>query len=847
MKNWAYWRVKLFGPAHSLGRRITIYTITFSSAIMLVISVAQLGFEYRDLRSSLDKELDGIEVFVPNLSGSVWSFDQKQIQLALDGLKRLPNIQYVRVMTTEGGKEWISGRLQPSNTLSRNFDLGLIIKGKNTVIGQLTVVASLDEINQHIFDRALTILLSSGLKSFLVALFSLFLFRHLIARRLEKMTGNLHALTPLVFPAAAETEMPAQNSPERSDELDVVEWALSRTANDLKRASVELEQHRDHLEALVEESTHELRMQNEELRQTRDALDASRARYVDLYDLAPVGYCSENEAGLITQANLALATLLGVPRSALAWKQLFSDFVLPEDQSKWYKLRIQSRASDASQTCELRLRHVSLDDGVDEAGGAGASVWVQLAVTLVRDDTGEQLRHIAVSDISGRKRLEAAREDALSLLKGTTDRVPGVVYQYKLRPDGSSCFPFASQAVREIYRVTPEDVREDASPVFSILHPDDYAAVGASIQQSARDMTPWAHEYRVKFDDGTVRWLRGDALPHRESDGCVLWHGFITDITEQKQAQSKLLLAASVFSHAREGITITDIEGTIVDVNQAFTRITGYLRDEVIGQNPRILSSGRNDKAFYEALWRDLTEQGHWSGEMWNRRKNDEVYAELITISAVRDGQGRTQHYVALFSDITAIKAHQSQLEHIAHFDALADRLQLAMAQAQRREQQLTVVYLDLDGFKAINDRHGHEAGDQVLINLAMRMKQALREGDTLARLGGDEFVALLIDLEDMAASVPMLTRLLSAAAQPVQWNDLSLQVSASMGVTFFPQAHDIDADQLLRQADQAMYQAKLTGKNCYRIFDAAHDRELRGHHESLERIRVALENHEFV
>jgi PAS domain S-box-containing protein len=488
----------------------------------------------------------------------------------------LPNIEYVRVTTVEGGKEWVSGRLPPSNTLSRNFDLSLVVKGKNTVIGHLAVVAGLDEINQQIIDRAVIIVLSNGLKSFLVALFSLFLFRHLIARRLEKMAENLRSLTPSVFPVSAQTEMPAQSTPERSDELDVVEWALSRTANDLKRASVELEQHRDHLEALVTERTQELELQNEELRQTRDALDASRARYVDLYDLAPVGYCSENEAGLITQANLALATLLGVPHSALAWKQLFSNFVFPEDQSKWYKLRIQSMASDASQTCELRLRHVSLDDGVDEAGGAGASVWVQLAVTVVRDDTGAQLRHIAVTDISEHKRLEAAREDALSLLKGTTDRVPGVVYQYKLRPDGSSCFPFASEAVREIYRVTPEEVREDASPVFSILHPDDYAAIVASIQQSARDMTPWAHEYRVKFDDGTVRWLRGDALPKRESDGCVLWNGFITDITEQKQAQSKLLLAARVFSHAREGISITDIEGTIVDVNQAFTRITGF-------------------------------------------------------------------------------------------------------------------------------------------------------------------------------------------------------------------------------------------------------------------------------
>jgi diguanylate cyclase (GGDEF)-like protein len=169
------------------------------------------------------------------------------------------------------------------------------------------------------------------------------------------------------------------------------------------------------------------------------------------------------------------------------------------------------------------------------------------------------------------------------------------------------------------------------------------------------------------------------------------------------------------------------------------------------------------------------------------------------------------------------------------------------MAQAQRRGQQLAVVYLDLDGFKAINDKHGHEVGDQVLITLAQRMKQALREGDSLARLGGDEFVIVLIDLDDLTASRPMLIRLLEACAQPVDVEDLSLLVSASLGVTAYPQSQEIDADQLLRQADQAMYQAKLAGKNRYHVFDAALDSSIRGHHESVERIRLALEMHEFV
>jgi diguanylate cyclase (GGDEF)-like protein/PAS domain S-box-containing protein len=206
--------------------------------------------------------------------------------------------------------------------------------------------------------------------------------------------------------------------------------------------------------------------------------------------------------------------------------------------------------------------------------------------------------------------------------------------------------------------------------------------------------------------------------------------------------------------------------------------------------------------------------------------------------------------------DITAIKEHQSHLEHIAHFDdltklpnrlLLADRLNQAMAQAERRNQQVAVAYLDLDGFKATNDRYGHDVGDQLLIQLATTMKDTLREGDTLARLGGDEFVAVLVDLEGIEGCKPLLKRLLEAAVAPVDLGGLVLQVSASIGVSFYPQAHAIEADQLLRQADQAMYQAKLAGRNRYHFFDAVHDSSLRFHHESLERISLAMTNGEFV
>ena len=332
--------------------------------------------------------------------------------------------------------------------------------------------------------------------------------------------------------------------------------------------------------------------------------------------------------------------------------------------------------------------------------------------------------------------------------------------------------------------------------------------------------------------------------------------GYSRDISESKEAHDKLQLAASVFTHAREGIVITTADGTIIDVNDTFLRVTGYSRDELVGQNPRLLKSGRHESGFYAAFWRELTEKGHWYGEIWNRRKNGEIYPEMLTISAVTDERGVIKHFVALCSDITSIKEHEKQLEHIAHYDMLttlpnrvllADRLHQAMLQEPRRGQLLAVVYLDLDGFKAVNDQLGHDAGDQLLVVLADSMKHTLRDSDTLARLGGDEFVAVLHDLKNADDCLPMLERLLETAASPVNLGGRTLRVSASLGVTYYPQAEDADADQLLRQADQAMYQAKLAGKNRYHIFDAELDRSVRGHHESIEHIRRALSAREFV
>ena len=366
-----------------------------------------------------------------------------------------------------------------------------------------------------------------------------------------------------------------------------------------------------------------------------------------------------------------------------------------------------------------------------------------------------------------------------------------------------------------------------------------------------------SEEDRFDRADGGTQWLRWELVPWRTGDGSV--GGiiiFVDDITKQKETENRMRLAASVFTGAREGITITDPHGSILEVNDAFTRITGYSREEAIGQNPRILKSGLQGNDFYENMWSTLARDGHWSGEMWNRTKAGDIYAEMLSINAIRDGDGKTTQYVALFSDISEIKEKQQQLDHIAHYDALtglpnrplfADRLRQAMAHAHRNKQVLAVAYFDLDGFKEINDRHGHPVGDALLTAMAFRMKRVMREGDTLARLGGDEFAAVMLDLDNAKAVAPALNRLLGAASEEAQIGEVFLQVSASAGVTFYPQEEEVDADVLLRQSGQAMYQAKLAGRNRYHFFDASEDLLTRSHNEDIEHIRKALDARQFL
>ena len=329
----------------------------------------------------------------------------------------------------------------------------------------------------------------------------------------------------------------------------------------------------------------------------------------------------------------------------------------------------------------------------------------------------------------------------------------------------------------------------------------------------------------------------------------------VQDVTERKEMEEKLTTAASVFEHAREGIIITDAAGLIIDVNHTFEAITGFTRDEILNKKPDFLMPKNNISKTHAEITSALTNKGYWYGENWSKRKNQQSYPQLLTISTVYAEDAQVKNYVALFSDITLLKKHQTQLEHIAHYDVLtklpnrtllADRLKQAIIQSKRHDQSVAVVFIDLDGFKEINDVNGHAMGDELLVALSLRMKATLRDGDTLSRFGGDEFVVVLVDLEKESDFEPILERLLKATSKTVIVGDTVLKVSASIGVTLYPR-DKADEGQLIRHADQAMYIAKQRGKNCYHVFDTVSDDAINTKRENIQEISYALKNREFV
>jgi len=539
--------------------------------------------------------------------------------------------------------------------------------------------------------------------------------------------------------------------------------------------------------------------------------------YVDqVFDSAPDPILIVTKDGLISRANAAAEELLGYSRDELA--RLGVDVLIPEGLRQEHG-HAQAAAFQRGKTLDIKKRGdlVTLNKA-----GQSIPVEINISFTELRGDTQAI---VSMRDVSKRRIAELEIRKSQARYRAILDSA----FQFiiLLKSDGSvldannSSLSFAGlnklAVIGRPYWKTPWWAHD----------PEQQKIVQQAVQRALTGEVVRFQAIQLSAD-GEQRNIDYSFSPVRDGEGKIAWivpEG--RDITELHQAEERLRLTEKVFDDTAEAIFVTDSQKRIVDMNQAFSLITGYSRDELLGQTPSLLSSGQHDQSFYKGLWSALNSQDHWQSEIWDKRKNGEIFPARVSISAVKDDAGETTHYVAVMSDITVVKENEAKLEQLAHYDQLTglanrtlfyDRLREELARAKRHNKHLAIMYIDLDGFKAVNDSLGHQAGDAVLIEASGYLNQCRREYDVAARLGGDEFALLLTDLNDSDIVNSLAARVVNKLHIQINGIDELLHVTGSVGVAIFPE-HGEDEVSLVRNADEAMYRAKQQGKHAYQLY----------------------------
>jgi diguanylate cyclase (GGDEF)-like protein/PAS domain S-box-containing protein len=417
-----------------------------------------------------------------------------------------------------------------------------------------------------------------------------------------------------------------------------------------------------------------------------------------------------------------------------------------------------------------------------------------------------------------------------------------------------------SDEVFRLFEIDPRQFSANYEAFLNAVHPDDREAVYRAYNESLAQRTPYEITHRLLMRDGRIKWVCERCRTDYDASGKPLYsQGTVQDVTEQKQAEYQLRIAATVFE-SQEGMVVTDAFHKILKVNKAFTEMTGYSAKEVLGRHPRFLRSNRHGLDFYTSMRKTIHRMGMWKGEVWNRRKNGEVYPDYLTITAVKDPNGRVTHFVCTHLDITLHKAAAEEIERLAFYDPLTrlpnrrllqNQLKTALAISHRHGRKGALLFIDLDHFKNLNDSLGHAMGDLLLQQVAERLMACVREGDTVARLGGDEFVVMIQNLSETPFEAAKQAEIIGHKIQaslnkPFQLGLHAYICTSSIGVTLFNGQHDRDVDELLKQADIAMYQAKTSGRNALRFFNPRMQDAINARFSLEDDLRKALDYRQF-
>ncbi len=412
---------------------------------------------------------------------------------------------------------------------------------------------------------------------------------------------------------------------------------------------------------------------------------------------------------------------------------------------------------------------------------------------------------------------------------------------------------YISPAYEKVWGREVKAIYANPTEWLDAVYPADLERVSQAFQKMP--VSGFDEEYRIVRPDGAMRWIHDRGFPVKnKNEEIYRWAGVAEDITEHRLAEERLLLSASVFESSVEGIVITDTENKVVSVNPAFTKITGFAPEEVLGKDPKIMGSGRHNSEFFKEMWSSINETGQWQGEIWDRRKNGEIYPKWLSISTAKNKKNVVVNYIGVFVDITKRKEAVEKLDLMAHFDSLTglpnrillkDRVEQAISASRRSERKTGVLFLDLDNFKNINDSFSHSFGDLLLHAVSERLKDVTRESDTIARIGGDEFIVLLSGIEGSNDAARVAKKITESTKEPFTLENRLLNITASIGISIYPD-DGTDYDTLIKNADTAMYRAKEVGRDTYQFFTQEMNDRVFERLSMENNLRRAIERKEF-